>query len=517
VGPGETLTYTLTFGHRIPDATAPDAVLSLELPPGVTVEAIGDGGIASGGVVTWDLGTLAPGQAGERQVTVAVDDLAVEGSLLEAEATIADASLQAARAGSVVRVRGDTDLALEVVASPDPARPGEVADVAVTVSNRGGFDLFDVAVALQYPEDLANVNQALANEGGNCTGRGTTSVCEPQDRLVWSVGTLEPGVGRTLRVPPQIAAGLPDGSLVPLVAWASESGGEFAEAGATPVVEADPALELRVVESADPVGPGETLTYTLALANGSTSQAATSLDLDVALPSEAQLLSVSAGGQSLGDTVWWTINTLEPGTIATRTLTVRVDSGLMDGELVKLGARFDGFFGTAVTGGAATVTRVDATPPLRVAVSIPGGTFEQGDSLPATVDVTNPTGFPLFEVVIELHLPAGVQPISESIFAGMCPGNTCDPGERIVWMLPMLEAGQTVELDLPLLLAADLPEGTLLELDARAREAGGAESLEDRLLLVPEPTAWLQILAVSVALLALRAARRSTVGETRAP
>ncbi len=66
VAPGSTVTYDLGFGNT-GNGPATGAVLRATLPDGVTITDAG-GGSVNGQVVTWQLGTLDPGETGARAV-----------------------------------------------------------------------------------------------------------------------------------------------------------------------------------------------------------------------------------------------------------------------------------------------------------------------------------------------------------------------------------------------------------------------------------------------------------------
>jgi hypothetical protein len=72
-GPGgtnhETYTTSACYENAGP-GLAFDAVLTLELPEGATFISATEGGVESGGMVTWELGTLAAGAGGCPEVTV---------------------------------------------------------------------------------------------------------------------------------------------------------------------------------------------------------------------------------------------------------------------------------------------------------------------------------------------------------------------------------------------------------------------------------------------------------------
>lgn len=88
--PGETLTYTIIVSNTSAAPTAP-TTLTDQLPSGVSFFTASDGGIHSGGFVTWTLPAVAPGTTVQRTVTVKVASTVPSGTVLT-NRVIADAS-----------------------------------------------------------------------------------------------------------------------------------------------------------------------------------------------------------------------------------------------------------------------------------------------------------------------------------------------------------------------------------------------------------------------------------------
>lgn len=74
VSPGGTLTYTLSYDNNNNNFAVDNVELTDTLPAGVTFVSATDGEIPdAAGVITWDIGTLNPGDSGSKQVVVTVD------------------------------------------------------------------------------------------------------------------------------------------------------------------------------------------------------------------------------------------------------------------------------------------------------------------------------------------------------------------------------------------------------------------------------------------------------------
>jgi uncharacterized repeat protein (TIGR01451 family) len=166
VTPGALLTYSLTFGN--PGAgTVPATVLSAQLPPGTTFVGANGGGALSAGLVQWAIGPLAAGSTGQRQFTVMVNPLIQNGSTAETSAEIRDAATaqSLARATAVTVVRSNPQLALSMLANPDPVQPGDRVVYTLTVSNVGASTLANVTLTDLVPNNTTVARLDISTPG----------------------------------------------------------------------------------------------------------------------------------------------------------------------------------------------------------------------------------------------------------------------------------------------------------------------------------------------------------------
>ena len=66
--------------------------LRLRLPVGTTFVSASDGGLLNAGAGEWELGTLQPGESGTRSVTLESSAGLVDGTLIQAHASLSDTS-----------------------------------------------------------------------------------------------------------------------------------------------------------------------------------------------------------------------------------------------------------------------------------------------------------------------------------------------------------------------------------------------------------------------------------------
>ena len=188
VFPGGALSYTLRFGNP-GGASSPAAVLTATLPPGTTFASASDGGAVVGGVVQWNVGALAPGAAGQRQLVVLVDSLMSNGSVVNATADLRDASTgrSLARANAAAAVLTNSGTQAVMTATPDPVPPGQFVQYAVTVTNRStGTQSYTVNA--QVPNHTT-VPAGSTGQNGSCGGL-PNGACPTGGTLLWFISVL---------------------------------------------------------------------------------------------------------------------------------------------------------------------------------------------------------------------------------------------------------------------------------------------------------------------------------------
>jgi uncharacterized repeat protein (TIGR01451 family) len=193
VAAGGSFTYTLTYGNA--GSSSINTQLQLPLPPGVTFVAASDGGTNSSGTVLWNLGSLPPGAAGRRSVTVQVAAGTASGALIGASAQLRETSTQAelARAGVITTVSTVAPLEVAASASPDPVLPGQRTTYTATVSNRGTASSGSFTLTATVPP-FTSVAINEATPGAACS-TGTTP-CTAGQELRWTT-SLTAGQSRS--------------------------------------------------------------------------------------------------------------------------------------------------------------------------------------------------------------------------------------------------------------------------------------------------------------------------------
>lgn len=188
---GAPFSYVFTIGN-IGEANPGNITLSMPLPEGTSFVSASEGGVESNGIVSWDLGPLSAGKGQRVELVVSVDETLDEGHLLVAKAALDPNETNE----SVIQ-----SIAVTPVEAPGPVRftysadqpayePGDQINLNLAVSNEGGSDLLDLAVAIRLPLFIGSF---LETETFDCP----SSTCDDNEVAIWNVGTLAAGQTRT--------------------------------------------------------------------------------------------------------------------------------------------------------------------------------------------------------------------------------------------------------------------------------------------------------------------------------
>jgi len=211
VAPGQTFTYDVDIG-QVGATPLKSTLLSLALPPGVSVGTISNAGKASDGVVTWDLGTMAVASTAHLSVDATVADDAVAGSTLFARARLTYAGVQELDAQSELGVSVVAEalpLAVTVGTQHAAATVATSELYTTTITNTSARALDAVRLLLHVPEFQFQYVQD-ADPDAACG----TSVCSTGNEATWSLGSIKAGGTVKVTVNPTITPSLLGGSLL---------------------------------------------------------------------------------------------------------------------------------------------------------------------------------------------------------------------------------------------------------------------------------------------------------------
>ena len=456
VAPSSNLTFVLTFGNR-GDAAAIDSELVFTLPEGTAFASASGGGLPIDNTVVWDLETLGAGLGGRREVAVAIDAdltactiLNLEPATLSGEIRLLD---EQARAKAATRVGTVPPLSLAIVPNPDGAVAGELLPTQLTVTNRSSELMTGTTIALHFPVGLDGLFDNAISDGGRCTSTdGFAILCISGEVLIWNLGNLAPGGGRTVSLPPVSSAS--DGELIAFVARAFADGTATVWERRTIVADSGRSLTLAVDPLADPVAPGSALTYVLTFGNAG-ENAATRAELAFPLPAGTSFARASGAGLSVGNAVVWDLETLAAGQGGRREVTVTVDAGVAGGSILEVApATLSGEIGRVVEQvRATTATRVEPNFTLALAIAPVPDVAKQGETLSTDLTVSNLSGASANDVTLNLLYPEHLAGLSNVQISndGACTNATseCNSGETVIWDIGTLFPGEDATVSLP--------------------------------------------------------------------
>ncbi|MGM0576526.1 MAG: tandem-95 repeat protein [Myxococcota bacterium] len=250
---------------------APGVVLSASMPGNATFVAGDSSGDCSevGSQIICTLGTVAVGGTKSASLAFDVPSDTEAGDTVEVTASAsggdgADTDPGDDSATESVTVARRSDLVISVVDSPDPATAGAEVDYTIDLINIGPSEAADTTITFT-PQDSAHVSAPAG-----CTESGSDWTCQ--------VGVLAVGGSTQVVFTRRVDQDVPDGGQIQATASASSDSqedvvGDESETEVTDVV-ASADLSVAVVDTPDPVLPGQTLTFEATVTNLGPSRAA---------------------------------------------------------------------------------------------------------------------------------------------------------------------------------------------------------------------------------------------------
>jgi uncharacterized repeat protein (TIGR01451 family) len=343
--PGQTLTYTLRV-RNVGNRGATGVEVSDVLPAGVTFVSAGDGGVESGGVVTWPPFDLPAGAEVSRNVTVTVADPFVDsdGEITNL-AEVRDDGTNGTDANEGNNSASDTDyvrpdLALTKSDGGASAEPGGLIRFSLHYTNTGGIDVSGVTLRETVPLHTSFDASLAENAGWSCApGASAGSEC------VYTVGDLPAGAAGTLSFVVRVNDPLPAGvNEVLNAARISDDGARGADrdasdnvAGDSTPLNASPDLALTKSDGGATATPGAVIAYTLAYANTG-NRGATGVVITETVPANTTFHAAGstagwscADGAPAGATCAFTIGSLPAGSGGSVVFAAQVNASLPAG------------------------------------------------------------------------------------------------------------------------------------------------------------------------------------------
>jgi uncharacterized repeat protein (TIGR01451 family) len=312
VQPGAALSYQVIVKNT-GTATATGIVVTETYP---TEFAFGSATPApTTGDNVWTLADLAPGDQTVIDIVGTVSNMATNGATLTNGVGVASTNATDVSTSENTTVStATTQLQITKADSVDPIAPGATQIYSVRVENTGTQTATNVVVTETYPA-LFTPASATLDGAPIMAGPGNT----------FALGSIAPGAAnaKTLLITGTVDAAAPDAGVLTNSATAAADNAADATTTETTTVTA-PVLTVTKSDSADPVMPGDALTYTVTVTNTGTGAAA-NVVLTETYPAEFTFGSATPA-PTTGD------NVFALGALAGGASTVVTINGTVDGS-----------------------------------------------------------------------------------------------------------------------------------------------------------------------------------------
>jgi uncharacterized repeat protein (TIGR01451 family) len=449
---------------------------------GVISTDVGACGAPVGGVVTCNLGNMAP----NARATIHVHVSALQPQDINDDADVTSATLDPNRLNNQSQdgfhVVAVSDLVVSKTDAPDPVTAGTNLTYTVGVTNNGPSTATNVVIADVLPAQVTLVS--ITPPAGVACNSGVPG--DPAQPLTCNVGNLANGGSASITIVVNVKSDVPVGTI--LTNGASVSSNSVDSNTGDNVIHVTTTVGNSADLSIDKTGPasqvaGTTRTFSMAVDNAGPSVAHHVIVTDT-VPTGMQIQSamvVNVGPNvcqiqtiaTPNDRVVCDLGDLPAGAAGHRVVSVDVlvnpdvpnGTHLIDSAVVSS----DTTDGTPGNNSDSVDTTVVAAPNLQVTKSDAPDPVTAGTNLTYTVVVANIGGAPALDVVMEDRLPAGVSIVSITTTQGSCavgvPGNAALPN---VCTMGTINNGASVTVTLVVFVDPSVPALSILTNDAKA-------------------------------------------------
>lgn len=445
---GEEVTYSIAFNNA-GNGRADSVLITDSIPTNMSYVS-SPGGTLNGGVVEWDLGTLAAGAQGSVTLTLLVDSDTPDGSSIVNTAQIDSEETAPVSDSATIEVSARPILSLTKAADRELAGPGDLITFVLEYANTGNAAANNLVLSDQVPD----LTEFVSATGGGELAGGIVTWTEPQ---------LLPGasasVSLTVRV--SVAAVVntasTNGTIVTNIATLTSDNGEPQIAQDSVAIQQYPILNLEKIADASVVSPGDTVTYILNYGNTGNLDA-TPVTLSDPIPQYTTFLSATGGGELSGGSVLWDFDNLPPGYFGAVTFTVQVDNPIA--KEVDSGISINN---TATLDAGAQAPPVSSSAQVLVdAQPVPGLTkiadveyAQPEENITYTIGFSNTGNTAITNATLTDSIPPNTQFVSAS------NGGT-PQGQTVVWSIGSLAAGAQGSVTLVVAVDELVPDGTVV-------------------------------------------------------
>lgn len=418
-GSNQEITYTITVLNKGSQAT--NLEIQDTLPAGVTYVR---GGEKKGNTISWTLPSLNTGESAEFSFVVFIGDIA-EVPILNSDYQVCSAEVDCQSGLPLTSIIKGPSFAASAALDPIAKKPGGGAEVTptLTITNMGPGNAQDASALIYFRRISVSMKDFTVIPGSGTVSNGP-DCGEKCDSFYW-VGDIAAGdVVTFTTIEGQSTIGGEEGTNITATIIVSDLLGTFAyePITATAVGTITHFANLIPNKSAPAViGAGQVMTYTFNVFNsGLSTDTPPFPTLTDSVPPSLTLLSVSDDGVSFdldGQTVVsWTLPSMSPADMLSRSYSVLVDPDLVSGSLIinddyhtswfDIGAAITETYTLSNTGKPVTtlvqeVGLVDSSKTVSPTWSLPG----PANVLTYVVHIANSSLAPLFDVQVHDELP----------------------------------------------------------------------------------------------------------------
>ena len=325
VNAGGNVAYTLTYRNDGTDQ-AVNVVVEDNLPgemsfvsatPTSAGPADTSGVLASGGVVKWNIGTLAAGQSGNVTLVGSVPGVIADGTALFNSASMSSTRTTATSVLSRVDVASTPVLTIDKTTSTKVAAPGNDITYSIRYENIGSDTANTVTLVDTLP---SNTSFASADHGGQEIDPNTLAPSPGSGVVGWPMPNIAANTSGTVSVTVTADPVIADGTILTNTATiASAQTNPLTATSSVPVSSAPQLVLQERTSQSTYVASGSQVLYTLTYENVG-NDVASNLTITDTYPTGAIPIAIDSSGSfnQLNSQATWHLSSLAPGQTITR-------------------------------------------------------------------------------------------------------------------------------------------------------------------------------------------------------